>query len=308
MGVHFVPGGAGVLHRLWARASSEVALACDPGGRITEVAGTPTPGLVGRPLWTLARPEHRNAVRQAFAAALQQGRRSGWLELALAAPGQSRDWYELRIDPVTLAPDHEWGAVCVLRSITERRRLERAAFAAAMTDPLTGFTNRTAFMAMLAHLADQRGPGYLALVDLDRFRAFNLRYGHAAGDRLLVSFAALLRQLTGPEHILSRIDGETFAIVMPGADLTAARATGEGITAALAAVALEAERGELPFTASIGLASLGPDSDATLRAAELAVTEAKARGRARVATCPPRLRVPWRWRGWAPGQDLAATG
>ncbi|MFN5244745.1 MAG: GGDEF domain-containing protein, partial [Novosphingobium sp.] len=122
------------------------------------------------------------------------------------------------------------------------------------------------------------------------------RHGHAAGDRLLISFADLLRELTGPEQLLSRIDGETFAITMPGADLAAGRATAEAITNALAAVALGAERGELPFTASVGLVALGSDSDATLRAAELAVTEAKARGRARVATCPARRRVPWLWR------------
>lgn len=54
---------------------------------------------------------------------------------------------------------------------------------------------------------------------------------------------------------------------------------------------------ELPFTASIGVAALEGNRDATLRAAELAVTEAKARGRGQVATCPPRrLRLSWPWR------------
>ena len=298
MGVHFVPRGEGVLLRHWAGISSEVALACDAEGQITELGGALPGAAVGRPLWELAVPRHRERVRQALASALTYDRRSEGIELALRRADGARAWYELRIDPVTLGPEHSLGAICVLRSIAERRRLEREAFAAAMTDPLTGFTNRTAFIAMLAHLAEQQAPGALALVDLDRFRAFNLRHGHAAGDRLLVSFAGLLQQVTRPDHILSRVDGETFAVIMPDATLEEARLAAGTITAALAEVAIGAQLGELPFTASIGLAPLGPDSDAALRAAELAVTDAKARGRARIGLCPPRLRLrlPWNWR------------
>lgn len=296
MGVHFVPHGNGVLMQLWAGASSETALACDRQGRITEWSGALPGGVVGRSLWELAAPDQREPLRTAFATALARNCRTGWIELVLTGVDGLEDWHELRIDPVSLGPDHGLGAICILRSINERRRLEREAFIAAMTDPLTGLTNRTAFMAMLAHLAEQRASGSLALVDLDHFRAINLRHGHAAGDRLLVSFAALLRQVTRPAHILSRIDGETFAVIMPGADLAEAHATGAAITAALAAVEPGEQRGELPFTASVGLAPLGADSDACLRAAELAVTDAKARGRARVGFCPSRLRLPWHWR------------
>lgn len=304
MGVHFVPRGDSVLLRLWAGVSSEIALACDRQGRITDLRGPLPSGVVGRILWDLAPANQRERLREVFASAVARDCTSEWAELAVRGPDGRREWYELRVDPVALGPDHSLGAICLLRSIAERRRLEREAFAAAMTDPLTGFTNRTAFMAMLAHLAEQGSAGALALVDLDRFRAFNLRHGHAAGDRLLVSFAGLLRQVTRPEHILSRTDGETFAIIMPGADLDEARVTAGAITGALAEVGLGARRGELPFTASIGLGLLGPDSDLCLRSVELAVTDAKARGRARIGLCPPRLRLPWTWR--QPLQDQAA--
>lgn len=291
MGVHFVPRGEGLLMRLWAGVSSEIALACDRAGRITELCGALPGAAIGLPLWELAIPGQRERLRRAFAAALAQEQQSDWIELALPGAASGPEWFELRIDPVMLGPDHGLGAVCIARSIEQRRRLEREAFAAAMTDPLTGFTNRTAFTAMLAHLADHAVPGCIALVDLDRFRAFNLRHGHAAGDRLLVSFARLLRQVTQPQHILSRVDGETFAVIMPGAGLGEAHASGAAITAALAEVALGAQQGELPFSASIGIAQIGQDADVALRTAELAVTEAKALGRARVSACPPRLRV-----------------
>jgi diguanylate cyclase (GGDEF)-like protein/PAS domain S-box-containing protein len=302
MGVHFVPGGHDALYRLWAGASQEIALACDAKGRVSEASAAIArlgwrdgAGLIGRPLWDLATGSAQEPMRAAFERAIRRGRRSNWVEVTLAGRDGSPLWYELRLEPLVMGPGHLLGAVCLLRPIDERRRLERQAFAAAMTDQLTGLTNRTAFVAMLDHLAQEQVQGWLLLTDLDRFRAINLRHGHAAGDRLLASFADLLRRLTQPQHILSRIDGETFAILLPGEAETAARAIGEAIRTALDEVAEGAMPGELPFTASIGLAPLGPNSDAALREAELAVTEAKARGRARLASSPARLRLPWRW-------------
>ena len=303
MGVHFMPDGRDTLHRLWAGASSEVALACDAAGLVTVASATirrlgrrDDREVLGRPLWSLTRHDHADRVRNMFARTLRSGRRSDWIEVVLPGPNEAPRWFDLRIDPVALGPEHLPGALCVLRSCAERRRLERAAFAAAMTDPLTGFTNRMAFLTMLDHLAEQSAEGCLLLIDLDHFQAINFRHGHAAGDRLLVSFAALLRRLTCSQHILSRIDGETFAVTMPGSALADGLAIGEEVRSALAGIGTAAARDELPFTASIGLVALGPDSDETLRFAELAVTEAQARGRARIATCPPsRLRLPWRW-------------
>lgn len=304
MGVHFVPEGQGTLYRHWARASSEIVLSCDGSGAITaasvaigRLGWTGEDAVRGMPLWALATDASAPALRQALRSALRSQRDSTRIELQLRCGHGGMEWFELQIDPLVPGLGDLSGALCILRSLAERRRLEREAFVAAMTDPLTGFTNRAACIAMLDHLAEQHSAGCLALIDLDRFRAFNLRYGHAAGDRLLVSFADLLRRLTGPQHLLSRIDGEAFAVIMPGEDLAAGSALGQDIALALSEVGHGAGRNELPFTASIGVAALGRSSDETLRAAELAVTEAKSRGRARVATAADRLRrLAWPWR------------
>jgi GGDEF domain-containing protein len=82
-----------------------------------------------------------------------------------------------------------------MRSIDERRCLEEQLFTAAMTDPLTGLTNRQAFIAMLQHLVDQRIDGCLAVFDIDHFRAINMQYGQFAGDDVLVVFAELVRDM-----------------------------------------------------------------------------------------------------------------
>lgn len=305
MGVHFVPDGQGTLYRHWARASSEIVLACDGTGAITAASAairnlgwTSEEAVVGLPLWALAADDSAPALRKALRSALRSQSASTRIELRLRCGNGAMEWFELQIDPLVPGLGDLSGAVCIMRSLAERRRLEREAFAATMTDPLTGFTNRAACVAMLDHLAQQHCTGSLVLIDLDRFRAFNLRHGHAAGDRLLVSFADLLRQLTGTQHLLSRINGEAFAVIMPGEDVTSAVALGEEIGLALAEVAIDAGPDELPFTASIGVAPLGFTSDESLRAAELAVTEAKARGRARVATASERIRrLSWLWRG-----------
>ncbi|MCZ8324315.1 MAG: GGDEF domain-containing protein [Sphingomonadaceae bacterium] len=305
MGIHFAPSRQDALYRHWAAASREIVLACDPAGRIiqatpaaAQLGGSHQDGLLGLHLWDCLEPLASLRLRELFGQALADGHPTEWIEVELDNQPRSRRWYELRIDPVLLSEGYLPGAVCILRSIAERRELEREAFAAAMTDQLTGFTNRAAFSAMLDHLSLQGVTGCLILIDLDRFRAFNLRYGHAAGDRLLKTFADLLRHLTSAQHILSRIDGESFAVIMPGERLATGTDLGQAVRSALAEIAHHALPGELPFTASIGVVPLEGGRDATLRAAELAVTEAKARGRARVAVYGPgRLRLPWAWRG-----------
>ncbi len=305
MGIHFFPGGQDALYRHWAAASREIVLACDLAGRIIQATAAAArlgrgraESLHGLPIWECLSPPDARHLQSLYNQAMADGCRTGWIEIELANLPPARRWHELRIDPVLLGDSHLPGAICILRSIAERRELEREAFAAAMTDQLTGFTNRAAFLTMLDHLAHQEVPGCLTLIDLDRFRAINLRHGHEVGDCLLTSFAAMLRRLTSPRHILSRIDGESFAVIMPGEPVATGAELGEAVRSALAEVARDASPGELPFTASVGVAALDRSRDVTLRAAELAVTEAKARGRAQVATCPPgRLRLPWRRRG-----------
>ena len=102
-----------------------------------------------------------------------------------------------------------------MRCIEERRSFESRLFAATMTDTLTGLTNRRAFVAMLRHLVAHGARGSVAMFDIDHFRALNLRHGQSAGDEVLAGFAQLLRTLTRPDDIISRVGGESFAVLMP---------------------------------------------------------------------------------------------
>jgi diguanylate cyclase (GGDEF)-like protein len=168
-----------------------------------------------------------------------------------------------------------------MRSIEDRRALENRLFVTAMTDALTGLTNRSAFTRMLAHLVETGAPGHLALFDLDHFRTINLRHGHSGGDRVLVAFARLLRTLLRADDILSRIDGGTFGVLLPEASQREANAACGRVIEAMGEMGATAVGGHR-FSASAGVAPFVRSADRTLREAELALLAAKAHGRARV--------------------------
>ncbi len=84
----------------------------------------------------------------------------------------------------------------------------------AHTDNLTGLMNRRAFFDTV-RLADD---GALLMIDIDHFKAVNDRYGHAAGDAVLVAMADHLRRNLRSGDLLGRVGGEEFAAYLIGAD------------------------------------------------------------------------------------------
>lgn len=167
------------------------------------------------------------------------------------------------------------------------------------TDALSGLLNRAGFeLQSAAALRDAHAHGTpvsLILSDLDHFKAVNDTFGHAAGDRAIATFASFLRSHMASGHVAGRIGGEEFAILLPGANLTAARLFAEGARSALAAREVVGIPRDWSFTASFGVAeSVSGETIADLLArADLALYEAKNGGRncVRVAKRPLPRRV-----------------
>jgi diguanylate cyclase (GGDEF)-like protein len=164
------------------------------------------------------------------------------------------------------------------------------------TDPLTGLANRRRFDDVLEaewkRALASASPIAVALVDVDHFKSFNDRYGHAAGDACLRQVSAMLGHCV--RHgidLAARYGGEEFVLVLPGADLKAATAIARRVLAAVAALRHPHQgtpRGVV--TVSIGVASRHPSAQHTsaelINAADAALYQAKQGGRNRVHRSP----------------------
>jgi diguanylate cyclase (GGDEF)-like protein len=169
------------------------------------------------------------------------------------------------------------------------------AHALAMYDPVTALPNRIHFRREAERLLKARKPSEgaaLLFIDLDGFKEVNDRFGHAHGDQVLIMVANRLRVVvkaeTDPESlsppILARLAGDEFTMLLPGVGTAdeAQRIAGRAL-AALAEPFRHADRVSR-LGGSIGIA-LSPDHGDELtelmKAADLAMYEAKATGRSR---------------------------
>ncbi|KQO14966.1 hypothetical protein ASF11_10090 [Acidovorax sp. Leaf76] len=169
-------------------------------------------------------------------------------------------------------------------------------------DRLTGLFNRGELIHQLNQAIERAAvrhtAGALLLVNLDNFSVLNNTRGHEAGDQMLIAAAEHLRQLERSGAVLARIGGDEFLVLAEnlGSDLRHVHDR----ASAMAADALAQLRG--PFMlggvacegrASIGIALVGNDdatADEVLQRAELAMLEAKKRGKAQAAMFDQSMR------------------
>ncbi|GGY62144.1 GGDEF domain-containing protein [Pseudoduganella albidiflava] len=186
------------------------------------------------------------------------------------------------LQPALLAVGFLMVAYERLRLILERR---------SASDPLTGVLNRRGFgdayareVARMARMRQHARTLALLSVDLDHFKMINDRFGHAEGDRVLVSVAQMVGSALRESDVLARFGGEEFIVLLPDTD--GKRAI--GVAQRVQRLLREAHAGELPScTASIGVAvQTDPEEplDALLSRADEALYRAKENGRNRIET------------------------
>jgi diguanylate cyclase (GGDEF)-like protein len=188
--------------------------------------------------------------------------------------------------------DHLELARFVARTIAldiENVRLHRVA----VTDPLTGAFNREFLVQRLpqeiAAARDLDRPLSLALVDVDRFKAVNDRYGHHVGDVVLTEVARRLRGAIRGGDLLVRYGGEEFLAVLPKADAGRAWEVGERMRQRVSERAFDLGDGiALLLRVSIGVAQWrsGELMPGLIERADTALYGAKDRGRNRVEVAP----------------------
>ncbi|HEY8585377.1 MAG TPA: GGDEF domain-containing protein [Rhodanobacter sp.] len=163
----------------------------------------------------------------------------------------------------------------------------------ARTDPLTGVNNRLALgeaaVKMLASGTRTRQPVGVLMLDADHFKKVNDRFGHAGGDRVLLSLISSVTSTLRADDEIGRVGGEEFVVLAPHTPLEGVVVLGERIRATLAATPLEIDGETLHLTVSIGAAVALPgdrDVDGVLRRADMALYQAKRAGRDRVVAAP----------------------
>ncbi len=155
-----------------------------------------------------------------------------------------------------------------------------------LTDPLTGTANRRAFTLRLhaewKRMARHQRPLSLLMIDVDHFKRFNDRFGHPAGDLVLMRLVKLVGGALREHDLLSRYGGEEFAVILPESDAVAAEAVAQRVCSAVAGAAWPLRA----VTVSIGVATALPtttlEMNSLVIAADEALYAAKAAGRDQV--------------------------
>lgn len=152
----------------------------------------------------------------------------------------------------------------------------------AMVDELTGLSNLRSLRELLTRELERsrryRHSLSLAYIDLDGLKTVNDRCGHAAGSRMLVTFAAVAQASSRAVDTVARVGGDEFVVLLPETGADAAVLMVDRLSDAF----VRATSGSgWPSTCSIGLASfevMPADADAVLEAADTLMYQVKARG------------------------------
>lgn len=180
------------------------------------------------------------------------------------------------------------GIAVTVRDVSEVRQQAATLAAMARTDALTGLPNRHWLNDYLPGALDtaNRVSSKLALlyIDLDNFKHINDALGHRVGDDVLVSVARSLKQTLGERGHLARIGGDEFTVIVENvADCSEPAAIAEQLIEALGKLGAGTDWRMFSLKASIGISLFpddAPDVVGLLRAADIAMYEAKSEGKA----------------------------
>jgi two-component system cell cycle response regulator len=160
----------------------------------------------------------------------------------------------------------------------------------ATIDNLTGIANRGVILESLrtelSRAGREKGPVAVLMADVDRFKQINDTHGHQAGDDVLREVARRMRSAMRNYDAVGRYGGEEFLVLLPGCGADGALAQAERICNVIRSEPFHAAGSFFSVTCSLGVswrdATSQDDADAMIREADLALNNAKRRGRNRV--------------------------
>jgi diguanylate cyclase (GGDEF)-like protein len=225
------------------------------------------------------------------------------LEWAMAAPIFENGRVVGALSVGTRDPDRAYSASeeAVLLAFAEHASLAltdaknySAAMHRAFHDMLTGLPNRALFLDRLEHAVaraarEPSAPSVLFL-DLDGFKRVNDDLGHEGGDQLLVEVGERLRLCLRPGDTASRFGGDEFAVLLEDVDQDAAAIVAQRVMSRLQAP-FRVQNKDVSVSVSIGVATLREPGEDLLRNADVAMYQAKARGKGQFELFEPSMHV-----------------
>ena len=205
-------------------------------------------------------------------------------------------------------------AIAFILLAMAKERAEYRHKTAAMIDPLTGISNRRAFLQegeehFGRQVSDPR-PTAVMLLDLDNFKSINDHYGHAVGDRVLEIFAKIASSCLRRIALFGRLGGEEFGALLHDTTRDRALVVAEQIRSAFAAATREVDGRPIAGTVSIGIVVAGDtmlDLSALLAQADHALYRAKHAGRNRIEIASIELILDRAKRGAADSQRVPSA-
>ncbi|MCG8368391.1 MAG: EAL domain-containing protein [Pseudanabaenales cyanobacterium] len=246
--------------------------------------------LVGKPLTVFVALGERKPFLSQLSqlSQLTQWRRLSDWEMCLQPRDSEPVPVAIALSAITNTRGELTGWRWLIRNIAERKRLEAKLYQDACYDSLTNLPNRRFFLNRLEHVLKQyqrRPEGLFALLflDLDRFKVINDSLGHQVGDRVLIETAHRLTHCLREVDMVARLGGDEFVILLDQLHARSEAADcANRIQQALAAP-ISVEGYEVVVNGSIGVIlsdALEPDAETLLRGADIAMYQAKQKGRA----------------------------
>lgn len=187
------------------------------------------------------------------------------------------------------------GWVVTYEDVTERHKAQARVAHMAQHDSLTDLPNRTLFREKMGEGLNQVAiaGGAMAVLcfDLDNFKTVNDRLGHAAGDRLLRWVAARLKENVGEHDTVARLGGDEFAVLQRGPQPQSAERLARQLVEIIGHPP-PLENQSIHVGVSVGIAIApdhGLDTDELMKCADLALYQAKAKGRGAYQLFEPEM-------------------
>lgn len=202
--------------------------------------------------------------------------------------GEIKHYYDIKTLSIKNPRQTVVGTLIIIRDVTESHLSFIEARTLAATDSLTGVYNRRHFIELLEAELSRASrlslPFAVIMFDIDNFKQFNDKYGHAIGDEILILITKTCQAHLRPFDLLGRHGGDEFVLLLPQADVVFAANVAERLCKLISGIQIHAKDDIFSVTISVGVAGYHGKSkegtaDTLLQSADIALYQAKRNGK-----------------------------